>query len=75
VTTKNGHYYLKQNLLEKDVGVAIIFKARPFHVSFSFVLFGEVCFQESKLSRETLAQYRYRIFKKNVRFEKMAIYG
>ena len=26
VTTKNGRYYLKQNLLEKDVGVAIIFK-------------------------------------------------
>jgi DNA-directed RNA polymerase III subunit RPC2 len=27
VTTKHGRYYLKQNLLEKDVGVAIIFKA------------------------------------------------
>jgi len=26
VTTKNGRYYLKQNLLDKDVSVAIIFK-------------------------------------------------
>ena len=26
VTTKHGRYYLKQNLLEKDVPVAIIFK-------------------------------------------------
>jgi DNA-directed RNA polymerase III subunit RPC2 len=27
VSTKNGRYYLKQNLLEKEVGVAIVFKA------------------------------------------------
>ena len=27
VSVKNGRYYLKQNLLEKEVGVAIVFKA------------------------------------------------
>lgn len=27
VSSKNGRYYLKQNLLEKEVGVAIVFKA------------------------------------------------
>ena len=32
VTTKNGRYYMKQNLLEKDVPVAIIFKVRSFFI-------------------------------------------
>ena len=31
VTTKHGRYYLKQNLLEKDVPVAIIFKVNIYY--------------------------------------------
>ena len=38
VTTKNGRYYLKQNLLEKDVAVAIIFKVTPDQINMA-VLF------------------------------------
>jgi hypothetical protein len=43
VTTKNGRYYLKQNLLEKDVGVAIIFKVEGLIKMYRFILSIIVC--------------------------------
>jgi hypothetical protein len=56
VTTKNGRYYLKQNLLEKDVGVAIIFKARVFAVS-SFHYFSSSQLVKTLAKSSTQQQY------------------